>query len=188
MPGTLRVTPSVSGPKTLCGGCGPITQNTVMIPGRCRLVPRGVSVTLILTAPVRLVVEEPCRRPGPGGQDVPAAVGVDELARGVDGVRIDRKLAFTGDRNLVAVRGHAEVRSLHHEQIRMCRAVCHCDGRYEHDCRSKCQRKQDQTPHKALPWSRDVTGRSLCPLDRPDNGSIECRSGPDVAISPHRSP
>src|SRR5207253_4779227 len=65
-----------------------------------------------LAAPVRLVVEEPCRRPGPGGQDVPTAVGVGELARCVDGVRIDRKLASTGDRNLVAVRGHAEVRFL----------------------------------------------------------------------------
>jgi dihydrofolate reductase len=37
----------------LCGACAPMTQKTVMIPGRCRLVPVGVSVTV--AGSIRLV-------------------------------------------------------------------------------------------------------------------------------------
>src|SRR5260221_1867163 len=65
----------------------------------------------------------------------------------------------------------------------MCRAVRHCDGRYEHDCRSKCQREQDQTSHKALPWSRDAAR-----VYAPERSEPSARNVPDQAPITGRPP
>src|SRR4029450_6664373 len=50
-PGTLSVTPSPLGPLMLFGGFGPMMQRTVRMPGRCRLVPVGISVTRLCALP-----------------------------------------------------------------------------------------------------------------------------------------
>src|SRR5215471_16346154 len=84
-----------------------------------------------LAAPVRLILKEARRRPGPRGQDVSAAVAVGELALSLDGLRIDRELAFAGDCDLVAVRRDAKVGFFHHELVGVRRAVRRCDARRE---------------------------------------------------------
>src|SRR5262249_48939911 len=50
-PGTFSVTPSPLGPLMLFGGLGPMTQMTVRMPGKCRVVPVGMSITRIFTTP-----------------------------------------------------------------------------------------------------------------------------------------
>src|SRR5262249_42213680 len=65
----------------------------------------------------------------------------------------------------------AEVGFPHLEQVGVCRAVRHCDGRYEYGCRSKCQREQDKTSHKPSPGRETLPAEVYDPSGNGTKGS-----------------
>jgi Polyketide cyclase / dehydrase and lipid transport len=64
-------------------------------------------------APIRLIVEQPSRHPGPAADDRAGACLVRERAQSFRRLRVDREVGVAGDCHHVAVRSATEVRTLH---------------------------------------------------------------------------